>query len=300
MTDCQLHILQLIIAVLFQCLTSAKGTTCSTCTAEIHGPYLEDQTRELNFVEMVRATDSNPAVIVCSYVCCERGYNFELKIDILDPCEQPQSLRRERIQGSQVYQDDMYDFRVVPIINSSSTCDQENSEIRKYQIHVGSSDVPTLIAKCFVEHLPNLPSTENSTECSGSSTLAIIPGYSSPESSTCNSPSTNIVSPSPTLEPTSVLGHVGELLSRNNTNDCTNLHKIYASILAVTVTVFIAVVTVVILLAMIFNCHLMCTQKLKPDPQLCTYACNKTDDEVERTLVKKERTITEAWVKDSS
>ena len=202
-----------------------------------------------------------------------------------------------------MYQSDMYDFRVVPIINSTSTCDQENSEIRKYQIHVGSSDIPTLIAKCFVEHLPNLPSTENSTECSGSSTLAIISGYSSPESSTCISPSTNTVSPSPTLEPTSVLGHVwnnnnehGPSLSRNNTlsNDCTNLHKIYGSILAVTVTIFIAVV--VILLAVIFNGHLMCTWKLKLDPQLCT--CKKTEDEVE--MISNKRTITEAWVKDTS
>lgn len=200
MVEGQLHQILLIVFVLFQCLTSAEGTTCSTCTAEIHGPYLETQTRELNSVEMVRVTDSNPAVIVCKYICCERGYNFELKIDILDPCAQPQSLRREPIPGSQVYQDDMHDFRVVPIIDSTSTCDQENSEIRKYRIHVGSLDVPTLIAKCFVKHSPNLPSsTENSTECSGSSTLAIIPGYSSPESSSCIVPSYKTVSPSSSL-----------------------------------------------------------------------------------------------------
>lgn len=290
MTDYQLHILQLIIAVLFQCLTSycTEGTTCSTCTAEIHGPYLENQTRELHSVEMVRATDSNPAVIVCSYICCERGYEFELKIDILDLCEQPQ--RREPIQGSQVYQDDIHDFRVVPIINNTSTCDQENREIRKYRIHVGSSDVPTLIAKCIVKHFPNLPSsTENSTECSGSSTLAIIPGYSSPESSTCISPSTNTVSPSSTLEPTPVPGPVEKLLSRNNTctNDCINLHKIYGSILAIIVTVFIA--AVVILLAVIFHDHLTCTRKLKLHRQLCT--CKKIEDEVETTLIK----TTVAW-----
>ena len=144
-------------------------------------------------VEAVRATESNPAVIVCRYVCYDdERYNFELTIDILDP----QYQRHELIQGSRGYLDHTHDFRVVLLTNSSKTCDEKNNEtIRKYRIHVGSSDFPTLIAKCFVIHSPNSPSSVGSTQCSNSSTLAIIPGYSTPESSTmlCIVPSKTII-----------------------------------------------------------------------------------------------------------
>jgi Na+-transporting NADH:ubiquinone oxidoreductase subunit NqrF len=80
----------------------------------------------------------------------------------------------------------------------------------------------------------------------------------------------------------------------NKTNDCNNIHKIYGSILAV--TVFIAIL---ILLAAV----ILCTQKLKIDPQLCT--CKKTKDEVEMKLIDSEsnndkRIVTVAWEKKDS
>ena len=160
--------------------------------ADIHGPYLENQ--PLDSVEMVTATESDPVVIVCRYICYDRvyqRYNFELSVDVLDPCAQ--RLRRKFIRGTQEYQDSRYNFRVVPITNGAQTCDQRNDEtIRKYRIHVGSSDTPILIANCFVKHSPNSPSTVNSTECSNSSTLAIV----HPDSFTCIAPSKTVLSSS--------------------------------------------------------------------------------------------------------
>ena len=174
----------LLITLLLQCtiMTLVESvTSCSSCMADVYGPYPENQSIQYD-VQVVRATESNPAIIVCRYVCYDHGrYNFELVISILDPQNQRQS--HEPILGSQEYQDHEHNFRVVPII--SEICDQENNEtIKKYRIHVGSSDVPTLLAKCFVRHSPNFPSHAGSSRCSNSSTLAIMPGYSAPENCT--------------------------------------------------------------------------------------------------------------------
>ena len=85
MIDGQLQLL--IISVLFQCLTSAENTSCSTCMADIYGPYPENQTI-ISSVAIVRATESDPGVIVCRYQCYDQDYNFDLGIDILDPKRQ--------------------------------------------------------------------------------------------------------------------------------------------------------------------------------------------------------------------
>ena len=316
----------LLLFVDAELMTRAASTSCNN-SSDIHGPYLENQ--PINSVVMVTATESDPAIIVCRYVCHDRvyqRYNYQLIIDILDPCAPPESLPRESIPAIQEYHNSVHDFRVIPIANSFQTCNQTNSEtIRKYQIHVGNSNVPTLIAKCFVMYSPNSPSLANSTGCYSSSTLAIVPGYLSPDSSMCIVPSKTILPSSPTrlslpsmstiiltevvtstesistsntLESTPRLTYdinVGKL-SGNSTSDCYNLHKIYGSILAV--TVFTAVIVILILLAMIILFKLKCTQKLKiriiDDAQL--YTCKKTEDKFEVKEAKDVgRTATVAW-----
>ena len=262
----------LLITVLLQCMIMARVyvesvTSCSSCMADVYGPYLENENRTIQTVEAVRATGSNPAVIVCRYVCYDdERYNFELTIDILDP----QYQRRELIQGSQEYRDHTHDFRVVPLTNSFQTCDQRNNEtIRKYRIHVGSLDVPTLIAKCFVIHSPNSPSSIGSSRCSNSSTLAIIPGYSTPESSTmsCSVPSKTI-SPSScmpstvnhktvtvtvniTVTPESTPGATFDELSRNCTDStCSLKHQIYVPVLAALTAVIVLLLNIVVIVCL--------------------------------------------------
>ena len=297
MTVRQLWCLIITVTVLLlfdaELMTRAASTFCNG-SSDIHGPYLENQ--PINSVVMVTATESDPAIIVCRYVCHDRvyqRYNYQLIIDILDPCALPQSLRRESIPDTQEYHNSAYDFRVVPIANSFQICNQTNGEtIRKYQIHIGNSNVPTLIAKCFVMYSPNSPSLANSTGCYSSSTLAIVPGYLSPDSSMCIVPSktTTSISATNTLESTPRLGG----LSGNSTSDCNILHKIYVSILAV--TILIAVIVILILLAIIFK--LKCTQKHKiiDDARPCT--CKKTEDEFKVGLIEsKDVGKTVAWEK---
>ena len=294
MTDGQLHTQLLIISVLFQCSTSAESASCSTCMADIQGPYVENQPRPLNSVEMVRVTESNPTVIVCRYTCCDTGYDFKLKIDILDPCAPPQRLRSEPIFGTQEYQDSIHDFRVVPLTNSASvnigqTCDQENSETRRYRIYVRSPDVPTLIAKCFVKHFPNFPSSENSSECSSSSTLAIVSGYSTPDSSTCVTPSTTVINMSSSSLPSTlktvtvtvtVSGSIDDALVNNDTI-CTNNNVQYCNIVCGSLFAGLAVVMLILFIVMLIlsRSHTKCTprksqhtsthdQASTPEPQI--------------------------------
>ena len=85
MIDGQIQLL--IISVLFRCLTNVESMSCSTCMADIYGLYPENQTI-LTSVAIVRATESDPAVIVCRYQCYDQDYNFDLGIDILDPKRQ--------------------------------------------------------------------------------------------------------------------------------------------------------------------------------------------------------------------
>lgn len=257
----------LIITVLLQYMYDVESvTSCSSCMADVYGPYLENENQIIQTVEAVRVTESNPAVIVCRYVCYDdERYNFELTIDILDP----QYQRRELIQGSQEYQDHTHDFRVIPLTNSFQTCDQRNNEtIRKYRIHVGSSVVPTLIAKCFVIHSPNSPSSIGSSRCSNSSTLAIIPGYSTPESSTmsCSVPSKTIsLSPSScmpstvnhktvtvtvniTVTPEPIPGATSNELSRNCTDStCSLKHQIYGPILAALTATIVLLLNIIVM-----------------------------------------------------
>jgi hypothetical protein len=174
MINGQLHQIPLIIAVLLQCLTSTENTTCNTCMADIYGPYPENETF-LPSVAIVKATESVPAVIVCRYLCYDQDYNFGFIIDILDPSRRF-PIRRMITYIVTRHEESNYDFTVIP--NHVQTCDLSNNineTIRKYRIHVNNSDVPTLIAKYFVEYSSNSPTQCNS---SSSSTLAIIPGYS--------------------------------------------------------------------------------------------------------------------------
>ena len=269
MIDGQLQLL--IISVLFQYLISAENMSCSTCMADIYGPYPENETI-FTSVKIVTATESDPAVIVCRYQCYDQDYNFDLGIDILDP------KRRFPIRRIIVYQhqEPNYDFTVIP--NNVQTCNLSNNineTIRKYQIHVGSSSTPTLIAKCFVVYSPN--GLSRSTRCSSLSTLAIIPGNynSTPDNSTHNLP-TKTVSPSSynyllsitkTVTVTmAVPEDISDTLTRNNTNN--NLqHIVFGSVLpvlAAAILIFFAVLAVY-----------LCTKSKKCQ---CTRSKNSKDE----------------------
>lgn len=215
----QLCIQLLIISssVPFQYLTSVESTSCSTCMADIYGPYPENQT--ITNVAMVRATESDPAVIICRYRCYDQHYNFYLGIDILDP-----KLRRQirRTIGSE-HRETKYNFTVVP--SSIQTCDLSNiiETVRRYRIQIGSSDTPTLIAKCFVAYSPN--GISSSVRCSNSSTLAVIPGYSTPDHDPDSLSSNSLPQPSKTASspPSCMLSTVNHYLTETVTVTVNNI-----------------------------------------------------------------------------
>ena len=131
-------------------MTSAENTTCRACMADIHGPYPENVIF-LPSAAIVKATESVPAVIVCRYLCYDQEYDYYLRIDILDPSLQFLTQRRISYRASRHEESD-YNFTVVPsIVQTCNLSNNVNETITKYRIYIGSSDVPTLIAKCFVE-----------------------------------------------------------------------------------------------------------------------------------------------------
>lgn len=202
MVDSQLHLL--IIAVLFQSSImtrlSAENTTCRPCMADIYGPYPENATFPPS-AALVKATESVPTVIVCEYLCYDQEYDYYLRIDILDPSLQFLTQRRISYRASRHEESD-HNFTVFPnIVQTCNLSNNVNETIIKYRIYISSSDVPTLIAKCFVERFRY--------HCSNSSTLAIMPGYSIPDPDTSSSitSSKTILSPSPSPCMLSTVNH---------------------------------------------------------------------------------------------
>ena len=282
------QLLQLLVAtsmlLLLHCLHSAKGTSCSTCMANIIGPHLENQTP--NTVETVRVTESVPAVIVCRYVCHDSNYeryNFDLRIDILDPRLQ---IQEHEIISTQNYENNEHNFRVTRL--SHQQCSQTSNEaIAKYQIHIESRDTPTLIAKCFVVYSPNAPSGLGSIRCSNTLTLAIerAPDLNCHTSTDCDHTSTCILrtdtpSPSPCVTPTMMTvtatvtvttttpGPNVSTLSKNETcpADMDALHQIYGSILGIVFLVMTA--TAVILLMIVCGKCVQCrSRESEPEPR---------------------------------
>ena len=206
MIDCRLQ--HFIFSIIFFCyFAGAESTSCRSCMADVIGPYPEKNGMIIEHTTIVRATESDPALVVCRYQCFDQYYNFDLRIDILDP----KRLSHIRRTINDEHRDSKYNFTVIP--NNVQTCNLSNNiseTILKYWIHVGSPDIPTLIPKCFVQYSPNGLTT--STRCSSISTLAIIPGYSipDPDSSTGTSSST-IITPAKTVSSSrtmcSTVGH---------------------------------------------------------------------------------------------
>ena len=194
--------------------------SCSSCMADVFGPVLDGNFQNLTYVEIVRANETDPAVIACRSIRHDQNYSrykCELTIDILDKHVVGRPPKRKTISSN--HEDKYYKFNIT--INNS-TCDNNSNKTEiEYHIYV-SAETPMIITKCIVSYDPTgffNKSSKNVNHCSSLSTLAIIPD----DTSTARSPSPNATTTSPTNNSIRTLSSVVTGIAATYNETCGNV-----------------------------------------------------------------------------
>ena len=173
------------------------GTPFNDCMADIDGPYQNPSVITTPIVEVIRASESEPAVFYCRYTCHDEIqenqlplYNFWLHVDILDECLRNKYERISVLNSTREFADLNFTVTTTTI----NECNRENNvTMFEAQVFVGLY-APTIVAKCYMKYFPD-GDANRQTSCSSSSTFAIV---SSDTTMSCTEQPTSTELPPPT------------------------------------------------------------------------------------------------------
>ena len=138
--------------------------------ADVRGPYQNQTAVRTPTLDTIEASESQPAVFYCSYICHDHSLNYIywLYVDVLLNITMPAGFlikRETEFLDREPYEVKEYNFTVTS--SQINLCNQaSNVTTYKIQISVGE-ETPTLIPKCVIEY--------NRKLCSNLNAFIVIP-----------------------------------------------------------------------------------------------------------------------------
>ena len=153
------------------------GISCSSCRADIRGPYRNLTAVMTPNFDVFEADESMPSVFYCTFTCHDHtlGYNFRLYIDIIyDPSLSSRDSGGDFISldTEDLYKEDHFNITTTTI----SSCSHTNKSTYEIRIDLSiDQETPTLIPKCAVQHDNNLCFSYDTFIITPSTTTATTP-----------------------------------------------------------------------------------------------------------------------------